>query len=329
MRVPIVLAWLLAAGLAPAAACWAQSEIGHYAPGVVNAKDFVVPDPGWYYCQYDTFYHSGRFDDEHGKKVDSVTVGSVTLPVTADFDYLAVSPTIVWTSPWEVLGGSYGAFVCVPLQTNSLAAEVIGRRFGLNVEESAAGLGDLQVQPVWLGWRGSSYEISAAYGFFAPTGRYKLGSPDNVGAGFWSNYLQGSLAVYLTEDHGTGFFFTATYEINTRNTGEHVTGGDHLCLEYSLSRAIGERLEAALCGSNVWQTTPDHGSDVTWNTSIMDEVHAVGGQLAFWLIPEQAQISLNAMWEYEAKDRTRGYYAMLNLMIVAAGTADPHPHRSP
>jgi hypothetical protein len=251
------------------------------------------------------------------------------VPVTADFDYLAVSPTVVWTSPWEVLGGSYAAFVCVPFQTNSLAGEVIGRRFGLDMQESAAGLGDIQVQPVWLGWKGTSTEFSAAYGFFAPTGRYKLGSPDNVGAGFWSNYLQGSVALYLTEDHGTGFFFTATYEMNTRNSGENVTGGDHLCLEYSLSRAIGERIEVALCGSNIWQTTPDHGSDVTWNTSIKDEVHAVGGQFAFWMIPEQAQISLNGMWEYEAKDRTRGYYAMLNLMVVVGGTAAPHAHRSP
>lgn len=329
MTIRRILPWILAGALAAQSPGWAQSEIGHYQPGVVNAKDFVVPDPGWYYCQYDTYYHSTRFDDEHGKKVDSVTVGSVTLPVTTELDYLAVSPTIVWTTPWEVLGGSYGAFVCVPLQTNSVGAEVIGRRFGINMEETAFGLGDLQVQPVWLGWRKESYEISAAYGFFAPTGRYALGSSENVGTGFWSNYLQGSLALYLTEDHATGFFFTATYEVNSRNTGEHVTGGDHFCLEYSLSRSIGERVEIALCGSDIWQTTRDHGSDVTWDTSILDEVHAVGGQLAFWMIPEQAQISLNGMWEYEAKDRTRGYYAMLNLMVVVGGTAAPHAHRSP
>jgi hypothetical protein len=324
-RLPLALAL----GLALAGVCRAQSEIGHYAPGVVNAKDFIVPDPGWYYCQYDTYYHSTRFDDEHGKKVDSITVGSVTLPVETQLDYLAVSPTIVWTSPWEVLGGSYGAFVCVPLQTNSVSAEIIGRRFGLTMEESAFGLGDLQVQPVWLGWRGSSYEISAAYGFFAPTGRYALGSSDNVGTGFWSNYLQASLALYLTEDHGTGFFITGTYEINSRNTGEHVTGGDHFCLEYSLSRTIGDRIEVALSGSDVWQTTRDHGSDVTWDTGILDEVHAVGGQFAVWLIPEQAQISLNGMWEYEAKDRTRGYYAMINLMIVVGSAPEPHHKRSP
>src|SRR5262249_55230120 len=136
-------------------------------------------------------------------------------------------------------------------------------------------------------------------------------------------------AIYLTEDKATGFFFTATYEFNSRKEGEHITGGDHLSLEYSLSRSIGDRVEIAACGTNLWQTTRDHGSGVTWDASVLDQAHAVGGQLAFWLIPELAQISLNVMWEYETRDRFQGYYGMLNLMIVIGGTVAEGGHHPP
>jgi len=310
------------------AACWAQSEVGHYQPGVVNAKDFIVPEPGWYYNQYDTHYHSGRFNDEHGKKTSTVTVGPATLAVQADVDYFAVSPTLTCTSPWEVLGGRYAAFISLPFQSNGVAAELSGRRFGISAEETTYGLGDIQVQPVWLGWERDRVDLAVAFGFFPPSGRYTLGSPDNLGAGFWSPYLQASLAWYLTEDKGTGFYFTATYEFNGKKEGEQVTGGDHLYLEYSLSRAIGERVEIALCGTSLWQTTRDHGSDVTWDRGILDQAHALGGQLAFWLIPGMAQVSLNAMWEYETQDRFRGYFGMLNLLIAVDRKPAP-PAKTP
>ncbi len=40
--------------------------------------------------------------------------------------------------------------------------------FGLDVEDSAFGLGDVFVQPVWLGWGGKHW--AAAFGYrFEPT----------------------------------------------------------------------------------------------------------------------------------------------------------------
>lgn len=318
----------LAAFFVLPAAAWAQSEIGHYQPGVVNAKDFVVPDPGWYYCQYDTHYHSGRFNDEHGKQISTVTIAGNPVTVKADVDYLCISPTVVWTAPGEFLGGHYGAFISIPLQSNGTAAELSGRRFGISAQETNYGLGDIQLQPLWIGWQGDRYDCAFAYGLFAPSGVYAVGSPNNLGSGFWSNYLQASFSYYLTEDKGTGLFFTATYEFNSQKEGEHITGGDHFCLEYSLSRSFGDRVEIALCGTNVWQTTRDHGSDVTWDRSILDQAHAAGGQFAIWLIPDQAQISLNAMWEYDTRDRFRGYYGMLNLMIGVGRKGEPTPPKA-
>ena len=50
------------------------AEIGHYVPGLVNIRDFVVPQPGFYGVLYNYFYTSDRLNDGDGDEVNSVTI---------------------------------------------------------------------------------------------------------------------------------------------------------------------------------------------------------------------------------------------------------------
>ena len=50
------------------------SEIGHYAPGVVNIRDFAVPEPGLYGVLYTYAYTTDRLNDADGNEIDSVTI---------------------------------------------------------------------------------------------------------------------------------------------------------------------------------------------------------------------------------------------------------------
>jgi hypothetical protein len=47
---------------------------------------------------------------------------------------------------------------------------VTGR--GINSETSSFGMGDLFVQPLWLGGSWTNWELALGYGFYAPVGKY-------------------------------------------------------------------------------------------------------------------------------------------------------------
>jgi len=48
--------------------------IGHYVPGLPNARDLFVPPPGLYLVNYTYWYHADTFKDRNGATVDSFTV---------------------------------------------------------------------------------------------------------------------------------------------------------------------------------------------------------------------------------------------------------------
>ena len=51
-------AFLLSAVLMIASCPARAGELGHYAPGVLNIRDFFVPEPGWYALLYEVLMKS-------------------------------------------------------------------------------------------------------------------------------------------------------------------------------------------------------------------------------------------------------------------------------
>ena len=91
--------------LAPAAGL--AAEIGHYAPGMLNIRDFIVPEPGFYTAFYNYYYSSDRLNAPDGDEIKSVTIGSgpsVTLDVGVDVDVYAFAPALIWVPDWKPLG---------------------------------------------------------------------------------------------------------------------------------------------------------------------------------------------------------------------------------
>ena len=154
------------------------SEIGHYAPGVVNIRDFAVPEPGLYGVLYTDAYTTDRLNDAHGNEVDSVTIRpgpgpGVTLDVDVDVDAYVLSPTLIWVSSWTVLGAKYAAYISLPFGNTSLGASLsIPTGAGRSADESQFGASDLFIQPLWLGWTKEHWDFAFGYGLYAPTGAY-------------------------------------------------------------------------------------------------------------------------------------------------------------
>src|SRR4051812_5406006 len=88
-------------------------EIGHFAPGAYNIRDFVLPDAGFYWGVYNYGYRTTRANDANGNKLSSLTVTgpggqSATVDLDVDASVYSLSPFLMWVFSKKVLGAKYG-----------------------------------------------------------------------------------------------------------------------------------------------------------------------------------------------------------------------------
>lgn len=331
----------LAAGVATFGMRAHASEVGHFAPGVLNIRDFVVPEPGVYGVLYNYGYRAVRLNDRNGDELDSVTIdpgpgAGVTLGLDVDVDVYVLAPAFIWVSDWKVLGARYAAYVVPTFGNTSVGASLATQLgSGRSVEESQFNVGDLFVQPLWLGSAQKHWDLAIGYGFYAPVGKYDTetvtlpgGSTitaeavDNIGLGFWTHQLQGAASWYPWEDKRLAVATALTYEINDEKDDFDLTPGQVLTLNWGLSQYLPLRedqkllLEVGAAGYDSWQITEDGGSDPRI-TGALDRVHAAGGQLGLTYVPWNAALNVRYLYEFASEDRFQGQSVGVNLAIGA------------
>jgi hypothetical protein len=306
------------------------ASASHYTPGLMNIRDFFLPAEGWYVLPYNYFYTSDQFNDRDGNALNSITIKpgpgpGVTLKVSPSVDIYAFVPTLIWVAPWKLDGLKFGAYIAPSFANSNIDAEIStleGR--GVNASTSSFGVGDLFVQPIWLGYTMQHWDFSLGYGFYAPTGRYntstvtlpRIGpvtttSPDNIGEGFWTHQIQGAAAWYPWADQRMAVMAALTYEINSSKEDIDVTPGQHLTLNWGVSQYLpltkDQKLlvEVGPAGYDDWQITDDSGR-ASINPTVHQEVHAAGGQIGLTYVPWSAAVNFHAFEEYSATARLQG-----------------------
>ena len=290
-------------------------ELGHYVPGVANIRDLAVPAaPGFYYEQYNVHYSTDTYRDRNGNAVSSLRSGGRDIAIDAEVDVYAITPVFLWSTDTTLLGGQYAWFIAPSFSDNNLSASISNLNQSGSVGSDQTGIGDLFVQPLWLGWRDTGYDLSLALGFYAPVGDYNEDGDDNVGLGFWTTQVQGASYWYLDEAQASAFMLAGTYEMHGSKDGTDITPGDHFTLEYGFSQYLSDRLEVGIAGFSHWQVKHDKGTTLLDNT-VDTEVHGIGAQLSYWATP-RLNLSLKYMSEYGAKARTEGDWISFNLTWI-------------
>jgi hypothetical protein len=196
---------------------------------------------------------------------------------------------------------------------------------GVDADTSQFDVGDLFVQPLWLGWSLTHWDFTFGYGFYAPVGKYDTSTvtlpggttvtaeaADNIGLGFWTHQLQGAVTWYPWANKGTAVLAALTYEIHGDKEDFDLTPGQNLTLNWGISQFLPLTkvqkllLEAGLTGYSSWQITDDSGSDAR-NSNVHDEVHAVGGQLGLTYVPWFASLNMHYFGEFASQDRFQGH----------------------
>jgi len=296
------------------------SELGHYNPGLPNIRDLFLPDPGFYYIQYNLYYTSDTYKDRRGRSLSSLPAGPGSVDIDFDLDIFMVVPMLVWISPGEILGARYGAYVAPSFGNSSFGAALeteIG--WGRSINESQFAAGDLYLQPLWLGWPLDHWDFAFGYGLYFPVGKYEKGAADNVGLGFWSHQFQAAAACYPWKNRATALTLAVTYDLNSEKEDSDITPGSHLSLNWGISQYLplsGEELllEVGLLGYDQWKVAADRGDDLVLEPAY-DRVHAVGIQCGVTYTPIPGYLNFKYLYEYDAKARFEG--EVLNLSFLA------------
>lgn len=298
-------------------------EIGHFNGGVMNIRDYIVPEPGFYGVVYNYFYTTDRINDSNGNKVRSVSIGpGANVGVDANVDMYALAPTLLWVKDIPALGLRYGALVTPLLVDASLNASLNAAARGGNVDGGSLGAGDLFVQPIMLGKSLAHWDFSLSYGFYAPIGKYDtetiripgsgpvtVEAADNLGYGFWTHQFQGAVAWYPMTNRATAVITALTYETNGRKEDYHLTPGDILTLDWGISQFLPLKkdmsllLEVGPAGYDTWQITEDSGAAAS---DTRDQVHAVGGQVGMTYVPWFLSVNCHAFYEFASESRFQG-----------------------
>jgi hypothetical protein len=308
---------LVSLGTLAVAAPVGAGELGHYAPGLLNVRDTIMPGKGLYAAVYGYYFTSSDFRNANGDKVRSVTgPAGRTVTLDVDVDAYAIVPALLWNTGFKILGAEYGLFGVVPLGGPSVQVQLASQTgAGVTADESTFGLQDIFIQPLWLGWRTPHVDVTAGYGFAAPTGRFEQGASDNLGLGYWTHQFQVAGALYFLQK-ATAVVVAATHEINQEKEGVDITPGQRFSLNYGVSQFLPAGpglLELGVLGYSQWQVTDDSGSGVTGDRSVHDQLHAVGAQLGYAVPSWRLAVVGKYVYQYYAEDRFRGHEFTLTV----------------
>ncbi|HEY1203672.1 MAG: transporter [Bryobacteraceae bacterium] len=207
-------------GLAISAA-YAKEGSDQYAYGAENWFTGALPPPGTYFLNY-AGYYTGQLRDGSGNKVN---LGGTTPSVDAVFDALRV----VEVTHIKILGASWGMHAIVPLVWQSV---------DLGGSASKFGVGDIDVDPIVLGWHGENWHAVAALDTILPTGHYDKNDA-RVSIGTHYVTIQPLLALTFLPVKTWETSAKLMFDANTTNGETNYHSGDEFHFDYVAGKHIG------------------------------------------------------------------------------------------
>ena len=323
----MIAAWLVILAAATAGAqVVSPMQAGHYFPGIMDVRDLTNPPPGLFFALYNVHVSSDTYIDRGGNRLREINLSELDpalpdLAVDLDLSAFTSVPVIAWASSFKVLGATWVPFVVLPAYTTAdtrVFAETtpgpIVPPVGTGVSSSVSGLGDIFVQPMGLSWGFKSFDLMAAYGFYAPTGRYETGASDNIGLGFWTHQFQAFGYWYPMESRATSLMLGLTWEINSDIEDVDVQPGDRLSVEWGVSQYLTRRFEFTFQGAHNRQVGDDSGRDVWWDPSVHDWKNSLVVGLNYWMVPDRLYLAFKYGWDHSMRQRFDNDMLILNLL---------------
>lgn len=283
---------------------------GQWVPGQFGLNAGVIPDSGITYANLAVNYSASQLNGPNGNSIPGVT---------GTYSFWVDENVIYYVPKHKILGGYFMPYVALNWANGELVANLSLNGNTLNGGGGGSGFADMYVQPLNIGWHfGKRVDFNAGYAFTAPTGRFTQGASNNVGSGYWGNFITTGTTLYITKNQGTTANLATAWEIHGQKSGTNVTPGQAFTDEWGLGQVLplkkdmSRLLQLGFVGYDQWQVSHSGGTVSVGGTPIpasaipFYSVHALGVQSNF-IFPARDFVAFFKYYdEYHALARPQG-----------------------
>lgn len=278
-------------------------ETNHYPNGTSGILAGSVPGPGLYYLMYNLFYETDQLKDNAGNTVLAPDGNSLDFRAKA----FANVHRFIHVTHLKFLGAEFSWNVAVPLVYRSVRID------NFNVDDSNFALGDINLEPLVLEWRGPQWDFGIGYGLFAPTGDRDDQHPAKPGKNFWTHYPIVAGTWFFDQERTWSASFLSRYEVHGKRQDVDITPGNDISVEWGVGKSFGT-LIVGISGYAQWQVTSDTGADINYDASVHDRVFGIGPEIQYFFPEYGFGFQLRHWREFGAEDRSEGSITTLTLV---------------
>jgi hypothetical protein len=170
-------------------------------------------------------------------------------------------------------------------------ASVVTRQPPLSIVR--AGIGDLYVQPIKLGWRVGAADIVTGYSFYAPVGGFAPAGSAGLGQGQWTHELSGGGTLFFGKGGMWRASALASIDVHGRKRGIDITRGTTIQIQGGFGVQFLRILNAGIASYALWQVSDDEGADLPPTLrGARDSAYGLGPEVDLTLLPVRARVSV-------------------------------------
>jgi|GEM_PF-842431 len=276
-------------------------QSGHYLQGITGLDDGTAPPPGIYvtYLPYLNL-------------VDSLKGPNGATLQNLDLNIVVHNAIFQMTTRKKFLGANYGFTVIIPTVNTRLEGNEISPSM------QNAGLSDIYVAPIVLGWEKGKATYLLNGGFYAPTGQFNAASPFNAGLGFWEEQIQAGMTYNFDKTKLWNASVLSTWEINQGKQRRDLKPGPMATFEYSFGRRfLHGGINVGAAGFAYQKLSADTGGAV--NPAVrgnLDRAFGLGPEIK--LVNPKYHMAVDVRYEpqFGVQSRTGGNILVISLTYL-------------
>jgi hypothetical protein len=223
-------------------------------PGVLMGEPVgaLPPTPGFY---FDALIHYGE------ASLPTIMSRTPYGPGSIKSDSAAVTPTLLWSSPYKIFGASYGAALVQPMTVISSFGYVNVPQGTQSVTSHGGVIHDAEFIPAILSWDlTGGFFTSIAIDVYVPDGRISgiNGLSSQIGSPFYT--IEPAWAISYLAD-GLNLTASFLYDFNTMNPYSGVVNGQSINIDLTATKKFG-KFEIGPIAYFAFQTTSDSGGSL-------------------------------------------------------------------
>ncbi len=279
-----------------------QVDIGHKQLGTLGLQAGTQQETGLYVATRSLWYSANTVVDRYGN----------ALPVGLDLDGLGTGLGLGATFEVREISTYVGVGVGIS------AAHVTAHTERPEASIDRAGLGDLSVQPIRLGWRTPHLDLVTSYAFYAPTGRFAPGGNDGVGRGQWTHQLSLGGTVYFDDDKTWYVSALASVDLNSRKRGLDLTRGSTVQIQGGAGKRLFQVLDVGIASYALWQVSDDSGADLPpVLRGARDRTYGLGPEIDLLIPAIRGRLTFRYEHDFASESRPQGQLFLFGLTVAA------------